>query len=588
MEKKIRQVAIVHYNTPELTEAAILSLKLHGGEDYNVTVFDNSDRRPFTKAMDGVQVIDNTSGQVIDFDAELAKYPEREPRFAMQSNYGSFKHILTIQKLFELLPDGFLLMESDIIIKQSVDHMFDYTHGTVGHIQTGAIAHNPHNIDRLVPFLCFINVPMCRKCGVSYFDPMRCWALQKGEQTRGNWYDTGASFLEDIRSHKNGINGLRIDIRPLMDHYHGGSWKIDNLKQQLEWITQHRQYWADDEHNTIDEQPDNAQVASKDVAVCIIVRCENPYLREWCDHYMKLGVKKIFLYDNSREGDERPAEVMADYGDAVEIIDYTAVGLGAQVKAYTDCYMRHWREYGWIGFLDADELVNLEGMTSLPHYLSLMTDDEINADVVVLSWRIMTDSGLTHYDPRPMAERFTVAKAEPSCDNGCEFVKSFVRGGLFGLDFHVQPHVPHRIGKLKVVNAVGQEVRLYPAIEPVYKFAWIDHYLTKTAEEYVGKIGRGFINVSQEHNDKRKATMVEDFFNINERTPEKEAILRGEKYEPEPEPEPVLEPADEIATNGDPSVIAPPTFDEAQGTPAPSKASGKPKMQKRKVSKKQK
>jgi len=533
---KKRQVAIVHYNTPELIEAAILSLRKHGGEDYQVTVFDNSDRRPFTKAMEGVTIIDNTHGQVIDFDAELAKYPEREPRYAMQSNFGSFKHTLTIQKLFELLPDGFLLMESDVIVKQPVDHMFDYTHGTVGHIQTGTIARNPHGIDRIVPFLCFINVPMCREKGVDYFDPKRCWALQKGEQTKGNWYDTGASFLEDIRSHKNGINGLRIDIRPLMDHYHGGSWKIDNLKQQMEWINQHRQYWATDEHSTIEVQPDNAQVASKDVAVCIIVRCENPYLREWCDHYLKLGVKKIFLYDNSREGDERPAEVLTGYEDAVEIIDYTSVGLGAQVKAYTDCYMRHWREYGWIGFLDADELVRIgEGYDSLPEYLDEMTADDIKADVVLLSWRIMTDSGLVHYDSRPMTERFTVAKEKPSCDNGCEFVKSFVRGGLFGLDFQVQPHVPHRMGPLKVVNAVGDEVRLYPAIEPNYKVAWIDHYLTKTAEEYVGKIGRGFINVSQEHNDKRKATMMEDFFNINEWTAEKEAILRGEKYEPAPE-----------------------------------------------------
>jgi hypothetical protein len=76
-----------------------------------------------------------------------------------------------------------------------------------------------------------------------------------------------------------------------------------------------------------------------------------------------------------------------------------------------------------------------------------------------------------------------------------------------------------------VVNAVGEDVTLYPAIKPVHKVAWIDHYLTKTAEEYIGKINRGFINVSQEHNDKRKATMVEDFFNINERTPEKEEIL---------------------------------------------------------------
>ena len=33
-----RQVAIIHYNTPELTEAAILSLRKHGGEDYEITV----------------------------------------------------------------------------------------------------------------------------------------------------------------------------------------------------------------------------------------------------------------------------------------------------------------------------------------------------------------------------------------------------------------------------------------------------------------------------------------------------------------------------------------------------------------------
>ena len=75
----------------------------------------------------------------------------------------------------------------------------------------------------------------------------------------------------------------------------------------------------------------------------------------------------------------------------------------------------------------------------------------------------------------------------------------------------------------------------------------------------MGKIGRGFINVSQEHNDKRKATMVEDFFAINERTPEKEAILRGEKWEPEPEPQ-----------------------------PAPEKPASKPKTQKRRNSKKTK
>ena len=38
------QIAIVHYNTPELTEAGILSLRKHGGAAWPVTIFDNSDQ----------------------------------------------------------------------------------------------------------------------------------------------------------------------------------------------------------------------------------------------------------------------------------------------------------------------------------------------------------------------------------------------------------------------------------------------------------------------------------------------------------------------------------------------------------------
>ena len=72
MNKKT--IAIINYNTPELTEAAIMSIRKHGGEDYRVVIFDNSNARPFTKKMRGVEVIDNTEGQVINFDKELEKF----------------------------------------------------------------------------------------------------------------------------------------------------------------------------------------------------------------------------------------------------------------------------------------------------------------------------------------------------------------------------------------------------------------------------------------------------------------------------------------------------------------------------------
>ena len=81
-----KNAAIIHFNTPELTESAILSLRKHGGEDYAVTVFDNSDARPFTKKMDGVTVIDNRIGQVIDLDAELRKFPDRSRHMGCSYN----------------------------------------------------------------------------------------------------------------------------------------------------------------------------------------------------------------------------------------------------------------------------------------------------------------------------------------------------------------------------------------------------------------------------------------------------------------------------------------------------------------------
>ena len=245
MMKPKRTVAIVHYNTPELTEATIKSLRKHGGDDYQVVIFDNSDEQPWKKKIKGVKVIDNTKGQLIDFDKELAKFKNKWARHGVNGKcvYGSDKHMMSIQKLFELLPDGFLLMDSDILLKQNVDFMFQEDQCVVGHIQEWQKSGNPYHIERLVPMLCYINVPLCRECGIDYWDPKRSWMLHG--QTKASWYDTGASFLEDIRSHKNGAHGRRIDIRPLMEHLKSGSWR--NESQAQAWLQQHKDLWFTEE-----------------------------------------------------------------------------------------------------------------------------------------------------------------------------------------------------------------------------------------------------------------------------------------------------------------------------------------------------
>ena len=94
-----KEVLIIHYNTPELTEATVRSIRKQCGSDWHVTIFDNSDRMPFWKPMENVSVIDNTKGQIIDFGEWLKLFPARGE--SEDSNWGSAKHCKSVDICFD-------------------------------------------------------------------------------------------------------------------------------------------------------------------------------------------------------------------------------------------------------------------------------------------------------------------------------------------------------------------------------------------------------------------------------------------------------------------------------------------------------
>lgn len=242
--KKKQTIAIIHYNTPELTEACIMSLRKTGCQ-WPVVVFDNSDELPFKKRMAGVKRIDNTKGQLIDFDELLASFPAKCWDIAKLSNYGSLKHIASVQKLWELLPDGFILVESDILLRQDPSPLWQEEYASVGRIQWHQKG-NQFDIPRMLPFLCYINVPLLTANGARYYDPKRCWAVAGASRNvKGNWYDTGAAMLEDIMRTKPQLvarNIIRLDDYYV--HYKGGSWKKNDMKSQAEWLKQNEELWS--------------------------------------------------------------------------------------------------------------------------------------------------------------------------------------------------------------------------------------------------------------------------------------------------------------------------------------------------------
>ena len=71
-----KNIVIVHYNTPKLTECLVKSINKFV-EGAKIFIFDNSNKSPFTAKFDNVTIYDNTNGQIIDFDEWLKKYPNR-------------------------------------------------------------------------------------------------------------------------------------------------------------------------------------------------------------------------------------------------------------------------------------------------------------------------------------------------------------------------------------------------------------------------------------------------------------------------------------------------------------------------------
>lgn len=264
MNKK-QKIAIVHFNTPELTEACILSIRKHGC-DWPIVVFDNSadivipkaedarnqprvdttiKARPFKKRMKGVKIIDNTKGAVLNFDELLKRYPDRNAKIGVwkSSVWGSAKHIWTVQKLWELLPDGFILIESDTLVRRNIAELWREQYSFVGYVQK--IQHgNRFKVPRILPMLCYMNVPMLVKEGARYFDADRCYGLKPEENDRGNWYDTGAAMLEDILMKRPRLKGLHLDIREYILHYGGGSWHQNDIARQEMWLKANESLWS--------------------------------------------------------------------------------------------------------------------------------------------------------------------------------------------------------------------------------------------------------------------------------------------------------------------------------------------------------
>ena len=141
------------------------------------------------------------------------------------------------------------------------------------------------------------------------------------------------------------------------------------------------------------------------LAICVIAKQENLYLREWVEYYYKMGIANIILYDNNDVNGEYPQNVIGDYIANGFVIYKDVRGKHRyQVTAYNMCYEEYSKNYDWIGFLDVDEYWYLSPDLSFDDFFS--EDRFPNAIAVFINWLNYGDNGNVHYENRPVQERF--------------------------------------------------------------------------------------------------------------------------------------------------------------------------------------
>lgn len=240
-----KNVCIIHYNTPVLTAHLVKSINKHT-PGTKIYIFDNSDKTPFINSFNNVTVFDNTKGQIINFDQWLKKYPNREKSGGKANNWGSAKHAYSVEKCMELIKEPFVLFDSDVLVKKDFSILFDEIV-----CYKGEVIHQPgtnRNIKRVLPFICFINTPMCKTKGIHYFDENYMHGLRfKGNSDN---YDTGGA-LYILTEQKKGLH-REIKVADYIVHYGNGSWvdaaeKMKRPKHMpaVEWLNKYKEYWSD-------------------------------------------------------------------------------------------------------------------------------------------------------------------------------------------------------------------------------------------------------------------------------------------------------------------------------------------------------
>lgn len=222
------------------------------------------------------------------------------------------------------------------------------------------------------------------------------------------------------------------------------------------------------------------------LSICLIIKDEGEYLEEWLDWHIKQGISHFYIYDNKSNPPIKNF-IPSKFLKMCTIINFNGNYCRTQIAAYNHCLLNFSKETEWIAFIDTDEFIRPITYHNILEFLETIPED---ADAILLKWIVYGADGKVKKEDLPVRERFHSIVQYPTYYPSCKVIAKTDK--IIKMDVHMP--MESIDGNIIIVNEKGN--RINGVFDPniTHNDIVIDHYFTRSLEEWIEKIKRGTVD----------------------------------------------------------------------------------------------
>ena len=265
------------------------------------------------------------------------------------------------------------------------------------------------------------------------------------------------------------------------------------------------------------------------VAICAIAKNEARYIAEWAIYHKMIGFDRIVVYHNESTDDTEAVLIKLQEAGIVEyrnwstptettlqrlagLIGYrngtNSAGAHIQTLAYRDGLKRLKRSVEWICLIDIDEFVVIPGVDDIHAFLERYKDES----AIAINWKIFGTSHREKIEPGLVIERFL--RCAKRLHGGNKAVKTLARCSAL-IDPNLHNHQFAAGVHYRTVTGAVVPPKLGRIVgSPTHDIIRLNHYFTKSREEWEAKVARGRATKPTGHPNKFR---TEQHFRRNDR-----------------------------------------------------------------------